>query len=187
MNRSSSKFDELQVWLPAILLTIMLFNIQGMQTKLHQKNKSSPQILCLYSLPCPPPKKKLTNNLCNSCHQFKHSGNSCHQCIYLFRNQRQQRQFLISHGETSETSLLLRAKSGLGFVPLTVYMTPNYFQRKKDPINYITDWGSLILCFLHVFTKATWNLSDKYPVYLNIKILHNVIYIVWVTNGISSI
>lgn len=163
----------------------MLFNIQGMQTKLHQKNKSSPQILCLHSLPSPP--KKLTNNLCNSCHQFKHSGNSCHQCIYLFRNERQQPQFLISHGETSETSLLLRAKSGLGFVPLTVNMTPNYFQRKKDPINYITDWGSLILCLLPVFTKATWNLSDKYPVYLNIKILPNVIYIVWVTNGISSI
>ena len=169
----------------------MLFNIQGMQTKLHQKNKSSPQILCLHSLPCPPPppQKKLTNNLGNSCHQFKHSGNSCHQCINLFRNERQQPQFLISHGETSETSetsLLLRAKSGPGFVPLTVNMTLNYFQRKNDPINYITDWDSLILCLLPVFTKATWNLSDKYPVYLNIKILHDVIYIVWVTNGISS-
>ena len=89
--------------------------------------------------------------------------------------------------ERLQRPLLLRAKSGLGFVPLTVNMTPNYFQRKKDPINYITDWGSLILCLLVVLTKATWNLSDKYPVYLNIKILHNVIYIVWLTNGISSI
>lgn len=167
----------------------MLFNIQGMQTKLHQKNKSSPQILCLHSLPSPPPKKKLTNNLCNSCHQFKHSGNSCHQRMHLSLPKWKTTATIsdFSWRETSETSLLLRAKSGLGFVPLTVYMTPNYFQRKKDPINYITDWGSLILCLLPVFTKATWNLSDKYPVYLNIKILHNVIYIVWVTNGISSI
>ena len=173
---------------PPFCWPLCFLTSRGCKLNSIKKNKSSPQILCLHSLPYPPPpKKKLTNNLCNSCHQFKHSGNSCHQCIYLFRNERQQPQFLISHGETSETSLLLRAKSDLGFVPLTVNMTPNYFQRKKDPINYITDWGSLILCLLPVFTKATWNLSNKYPVYLNIKILHNVIYIVWVTNGISSI
>ena len=167
----------------------MLFNIQGMQTKLHQKNKSSPQILAPTPPPAPPPPKKnwpITFAILATNSNIQ-AILAINECIYLFRNERQQRQYLISHGETSETSLLLRAKSGLGFVPLTVYMTPNYFQRKKDPINYITDWGSLILCLLVAFTKATWNLSDKYPVYLNIKILHNVIYIVWVTNGISSI
>lgn len=47
--------------------------LNSLKKKINQAHKflASPS-------PTPPDKKKITNNLYDSCQQFKHSGNSCH-------------------------------------------------------------------------------------------------------------